>query len=458
MDINQILFKFFIYLPVVWIRGQPVPSYLRKLLQSQSLNPSALASLQLQKLQSIVAYAKKFVPFYGKVLENTPDSEIEKILDIWKLPFTTKTDLKEHYNSMISREWFYSLTKKTTGGSTGEPVTILKTRDAMAWELAATWRGYSWARIDIGDRQGRFWGVPLSEKDKVRAKLIDFVANRKRCSAFSFNERDLEIYTTVLEKFNPAYFYGYVSMIEEYAKYFLRSGRTPPFKLKSIITTSEVLTDYHRKLIEDVFSTKVFNEYGSGELGSIAHECEEGSLHVSAENMIVEIIDGNRPCNAGEIGELVVTELNNYAAPLIRYRTGDFASLSNKQCKCGKTLPIIENLFGRAYDMLRNSEGMLFHGELIMYIFEEAQRNNLGIKSFQVTQEDIRSFRIKVVPDEQYARSTEDFIIHHIREKFDRNAIVKFELVNQILRAPSGKMRLIIGMGDLRGCRKSLIS
>lgn len=452
MDANQLFFKFLVYYPIVWTRGQRVPSYLRKLLQSQYLSSSELESLQLAKLQRILAYAKQSVSFYSKVLAGMPDDEVKTLADLQGLPFTTKADLKGSHEEMISQEQFYLLTKKTTGGSTGEPVTIPKTRDAMAWELAATWRGYSWAGIDIGDRQARFWGVPFGKKDQVRAKLIDFVANRKRCSAFSVSERDFQAYTAVLEKFRPTYFYGYVSMIVEYAKYFLRNSTTPPFKLKCIITTSEVLMGYHRKLIEDVFSTRVFNEYGSGELGSVAHECEDGSLHVSAENMIIEVVDGNRLCNAGEIGELVVTELNNYAAPLIRYRTGDFASLSNKQCKCGKTLPAIENLFGRAYDMLRNSEGKLFHGEFIMYIFEEAQRKNLGIRAFQVTQEDVRSFRIKVIPDEQYGRSTEEFITHHIREKFDRNAIVRFERVHQIERARSGKMRLIIGMDDPTSC------
>src|SRR5207249_28486 len=161
---------------------------------------------------------------------------------------------------------------------------------------------------------------------------------------------------------------------------------------------SEVLSAHDRRLIESTFATKVFNEYGSGELGSIAHECEEGSLHISAENMIVEVLDGDRPCQSGEVGELVVTELNNYATPLIRYRTGDFAALSRAQCKCGRTLPFIENLFGRAYDTIRNREGKLFHGEFMMYIFEEAQRRNLGINAFQVTQLDLVSFDIKVVP------------------------------------------------------------
>jgi phenylacetate-CoA ligase len=446
MDINKNIFKRFIYYPVVWSRGQWVSHYVRRLLQTQYLSLAELQSFQLEKLRCVVAYAKRHVPFYYNNLAGIPEHGVRTLEELQELPFVSKADLKGNAAGMVSEEAFYFVTKKTTGGSTGEAVTISKTRDAMAWELAATWRGYSWAGIDIGDRQARFWGVPLTRKDKAKAKLIDFIANRKRCSAFSFNEVDLHTYSKMLEKFRPTYFYGYVSMIEEYARYFQRKGVKPPFDLKCVITTSEVLTDSQRELIEGVFSTKVFDEYGCGELGSIAHECENGSLHASAENMIVEVVDGDRPCNTGEVGELVVTELNNYVSPLIRYRTGDLASLSMKNCMCGKTLPVIENLFGRAYDMLRNGEGKLFHAELVMYIFEEAQRKNLGVRAFQVTQESVQSLRIKIVPAQQYGRSTEEFITNHIKQKFDRNATVRFERVNQIERAPSGKMRLIIGM------------
>ena len=448
MDANQLVFKFLVYYPVLWARGQNVPAYVRRLLATQYLNPSELASLQMEKLQRIVSYARRYVPFFGEPLANISDNARLTHADLLELPFTTKSDLKGNPEAMISRERFYLLTKKTTGGSTGEPVTIPKTREAMAWDLAATWRGYSWAGIDIGDRQGRFWGVPLGKIARMRARLIDIVSNRRRCSAFSFTERDLESYTAELERFRPKYFYGYVSMIEEYARYFRRIGMHPPFKLKCVITTSEVLTEYHRKLFGEVFSTRVFNEYGSGELGSIAHECEEGSLHVSAENMIVEAIDGERPCKTGETGELVITELNNLAAPLIRYRTGDFASLSSEQCKCGRTLPVIRNLLGRSYDILRNRAGRLFHGEFMMYIFEDAQRRSLGIKAFQVVQEDAQTFRIRIVPDQQYGPATEDYIVHQIRRDFDPDVTINFEEVHRIERAPSGKMRIIIGMDN----------
>jgi len=445
MDINQKFFKYLVYYPVVYLRGQDVPGKLKLLERFQYVPKEELEALQREKLQQLVLFAKNNVPAYQKRLGHIKQADIKARDLLSRLPTISKQEIKT--GDFVSRVRYLGITRKTTGGSTGEPVTIHKTRGAMAWELAVTWRGYRWAGVDIGDRQARFWGVSLTRKSRLIARLTDLVTNRRRCSAFSFGPEDMAIYTKKLLKFKPTYFYGYVSMLEEYARYFKERGEKTPFKLKCIITTSEVLTEYHRSILEEVFCAKVFNEYGSGELGSVAHECEHGSMHLSAENMIVEILKGNRPCRPGEIGELVITELNNYAMPLIRYRTGDFASFSPQECRCGRSLPVIKNLYGRAYDIIRNSQGKLFHGEIMMYIFEEAQRRDLGINAFQVIQEARDTLRIKIVPGIDYGKRTTQFITNRIKEKFDPEAKIVFEIVDKIERCASGKMRLIIGLG-----------
>jgi phenylacetate-CoA ligase len=448
MDANQLLFRFLVYYPVVWARGQRVPAYLHKLMDSQRLDIAAIEALQSARLHRMVAHAQRSVPFYRNALRTSWSHSAAGLERLRELPTVSKRSIKSDPTAFLSGERLGPLTKKTTGGSTGEPVSIFKTRQAMAWELAATWRGYAWAGIDIGDRQGRFWGVPLDPKSRLKARLIDLVTNRRRCSAFAFDDHDLDAYTAMLHAFKPSWFYGYVSMIGEYARFLRRTGTKSPFKLKAIVTTSEVLTETQRTLIEEVFSTRVFNEYGSGELGTVAHECEHGSLHLSAENMIVEVLDGDRPCEPGRVGELVVTELHNLAMPLIRYRTGDFASLSDRPCRCGRTLPVIENLHGRAYDTIRNRAGRVFHAEFLMYIFEEAQRRNLGIRAFQVVQEDLEAFRVRVVPEYHYGSAAEDFIRGQIRAGFDPAVGVRFERVERIERMPSGKMQVIVGMGS----------
>jgi phenylacetate-CoA ligase len=447
MNINKFIFKYFVYYPVAWMRGQRVPSYINLFKKTQYLPKDRLAEAQSEKVSALLKHAYQTVPYYMESLRGAVKDHCS-IKDLEGLPFVTKLKLQMAPNDFRTIDKFGFVTKKTTGGSTGQPLTILKSSNAMAMELAATWRGYSWAGIDIGDKQARFWGIPLTKKDRLRAKIIDFVSNRTRCSAFSFDQEDMDIYARSLTSFKPAYFYGYVSMLEEFAKFFVQMGRKAPFDLKCIVTTSEVLTEYHRRLFERVFSAKVFNEYGCGELGSVAHECEYGAMHVMAENMIVEILNGDKPCRIGERGELVITELNNHVMPLIRYRTGDYASFSDRACECGRSLPIIENLMGRAYDIIKNREGKLFHAEFMMYIFEEAQRRKLGINAFQVIQENLQTFAVRIVPGDSYGPMTEEFIRSSVREKFDRETIIRFEKVDKIVRAASGKMRVIIGMNN----------
>lgn len=446
MDLRDAVFKYCVYYPVVNLRREYVPSHFRALKFTQWASQDQLLTLQADKLRKLVAYAKTHVPHYEASFGTCRASDIRSVESIKEFPFLTKDILRTGAQTIVSRQSFLGCTKKTTGGSTGKSVTVWKTPDAMGQELAAAWRGFSWAGIDIGERQGRFWGIPFSTKDRARARLIDFVAHRKRCSAFGFNEEQMREYTRILNGFRPAYLYGYVSMLTEYARFLEKTGATLASPLRCVITTAELLTPQQQRLLEAQFRCRVFNEYGCGEVGVIASQCENGSLHVNSENLIVEILDGERPCGNGQVGEIVVTELNNLAMPLIRYRLGDFASFSEKPCPCGRGLPVLEQIMGRAYDLVYNRDGRMFHGEYFMYIFEEVKRRNLGVAAFQVVQLDYDTIRVKVQPEPSYGEGTEALIRERIRALYSPTAEVEFELVDGIKREPSGKMRLVVGM------------
>ena len=280
----------------------------------------------------------------------------------------------------------------------------------------------------------------------MRARLIDAVANRRRCSAFAFTDADLAEFTRTLNAFRPHYFYGYVSMVDQYASYLRRNSIELSFRPNAVITTSEVLTQAHRVNMQQAFSCRVYNEYGCGEIGTIAHECEAGSLHINAENILIEIFEGDRLCGPGERGEIVVTELNNHMMPLIRYRLGDFGVLSPKPCDCGRTLPVLEEVTGRAYDLVYNREGQLFHAEYFMYMFEEVKSKGLGVRSFQVVQDSYDHFTIRVVPDSTYGEATRELIRQRFRDGYGDYATIDFVEVAEIARRASGKMQLIVGM------------
>jgi phenylacetate-CoA ligase len=443
---RKFFFKHLVYEPTVAVKAGRLGPRLRALERSQYWPRERLVELQSEKLQRLVAHAGRAVPFYRDRLGSGATS-LRGLDDLARLPFLTKANLQAASRTSASEVGHGRLIEKTTGGSTGQPVTLWKTGEAWLWELAATWRGYAWAGIDIGDPQARFWGVPFSPSGRRSARLTDWICHRKRLSAFAFDDASLRRYVTELKRFRPKYFYGYVSMLEAFADFVESEFPTWDPELACIVTTSEVLTPAIRSRLGSVFKTRVFNEYGSGELGTVAHECPDGGFHLSEENLIVELLDGDRHCAPGEVGELVITEINNLAMPLIRYRTGDFATLASGECACGRTLRRLESVHGRAYDMIVNSAGRRFHGEFMMYVFEEIKRGGVGIKQFQVVQEAIDRFRVRVVKETGYGPDTERLVRRRIHEHVDPAAEVVFEEVDGIERSRSGKMRLIVGLG-----------
>ena len=283
--------------------------------------------------------------------------------------------------------------------------------------------------------------MPLSKRSQLLSRSVDFISNRTRLSAFQINEKSLEEYFQKLLKLRPVYLYGYVSMITAFASYLEKNKLNGLPGLRSVITTSEILDAYSRKLIENVFGVRVFNEYGCGEVGSIAHECEHGNMHIMAENVIIEI-DASESAG-GESGEIIVTDLHNYAMPLIRYRLGDYATLSKEECRCGRSLPVIKKVHGRAYDMVIDPEGNRLHPEVLMYIFEELKASGAGINQFQVIQTSVDSFLINIMPDVYYKNETEEIIRSRIRDKIHSGISVNFCYVDEILRDKSGKLRVV---------------
>ncbi len=441
MNWNAFLYGDLLYYPVARIQAGDVKGLQKILGRTQFGSRAEIVAMQDERLKRLLEHAVRHVPFFKNLAETTATAR-----DLRALPFLLKNDLQKQKQDLQSRADLGRLAIKTTGGSTGQPVTLAKTRQALAWELAATWRGYSWAGVRVGDRQARFWGVPHTPRARQRARLIDFVCHRIRLSAFDFTDDDLHRYLHLLNRKKPRYFYGYVSMLTEFARFLQRKGLGLEFPLQAIISTSEVLGTADRTLLTEVFQAPVFNEYGCGELGTVAHECEAGSLHLSEENMIVEICDGDDPCAPGEVGELVITELNNHALPLIRYRTGDYGSIAPTSCPCGRTLAVLESIQGRAYDFLRNRKGQSFHGEFIMYIFEDLRRQGEAIRQFQVRQKDLDLFEVSIVPDVGYRPRCETVIRKKIQERVDMEAQVVFRYVESIARENSGKLRLIKGM------------
>ena len=440
---NKHLSKFLFYYPVTYARGEFIYKFIREYDTFQWLSKNKIIEYQVDYANKMIRHAYNNSEFYKNLYQGLENkTRIDALSDLQNMPTVSKSDLISHADSMQAQGSAYFSFKKTTGGSTGQAVTVSKNREALARERAATWIAYSWAGIGIGDTQARFWGIPLSQKNKMIYKLVDFVANRSRLSAFNISESTLQNYYAQLNKSRPTYLYGYVSMIVEFAQFILANNLPPLPSLKCVVTTSEVLNHSSRDVIQTAFGVKVFNEYGCGEVGSIAHECEHGSMHIMSSNLIVEI-DGDSNSDGGETGELLVTDLHNYAMPLIRYRLGDYATLSEKICKCGRSLPVIEKIHGRAYDIIVDPSGNKHHPESMMYIFEDLKQQGMQAKQFQVIQVSNKKLKINLTTDAKELPNFEQAVQHLIKTKIHPGFQIEFNYVDRIDREKSGKMRVI---------------
>ncbi len=402
-----------------------------------------LLAAQRRSLVDVIRHASDHVPYYqNRVssrsigIDNAPDA-------LRRMPVLEKEALQRHPELLTAETWSGRATTKTTGGSTGRPVTIRKDPDAVAQEMATTWLGYGWFGIRVGDACVRFWGRPARNlRRKFRYFAADMATRRKTLSAFGYTRRDLAEYVKKIEHSRPAFLYGYVSVLEDLARYLMQRGEgLHGDYLRLVVTTSEVLSAPQRQVIADAFGVPIQNEYGCGEMGPIAYECPEGSLHLFPTNQYVEILnDENRPVAHGQPGHLIVTDLTNRIMPLVRYRIGDLGRFGDR-CRCGRPFPVLGDVFGREYDFVEAPDGRRFHGEFFMYAFEDLRKKSPEIGQFQVVQTDASELLVRVVAQEKSVGT-----LATIRDEL-AGRLPGFELqidfVESLSRQPSGKMRVV---------------
>ena len=424
---------------IVAIRGEGrVFSYVEDLRARQFDTVDRVAERQHARVKELLQYAAERSPYYRSRLK-AADGHIVALADA---PFLTKAILQAQLDELRAQPSPAQVTLKTTGGSTGQAVTVIKDRDALAREMAATWLAYGWFGVRPGDKSARFWGAAPTIKRRLRAAAVRFAVRRVNFSAFAFDEADLEAYWRRCLSYRPVFLYGYVSMLEAFADFVRRRGYDgASLGLSSIITTSEVLGEPQRRLLEQVFGTRVQNEYGCGEVGPIAYECEQGALHVMAENLFVELRkEDGTIAGPGESGEVVITDLNNRATPLIRYRVGDFATWG-ASCTCGRGWPTFTRVWGREYDFVLAPDGRRYHGEFFMYMFEDLKDARAGIRQFQVVQRAADQLEVSlVIPD--LSATVRQSVERVFAERLPGMQLT-LRQVESIPRAASGKLRLI---------------
>ena len=211
--------------------------------------------------------------------------------------------------------------------------------------------------------------------------------------------------------------------------------------IRVAFVTSERLYDDQRDAIQRVFGCAVANGYGGRDAGFIAHACPQGSLHITAEDIIVEAIDADgRTVSDGEEGELVITHLATRDFPFIRYRTGDVGVLSKTTCKCGRGLPVLADIRGRSTDFVVAQDGTVMHGLALIYIIRDLK----GVESFKIIQESLDRTRILIVRGDGFRQELVSAIQANVKRRLGEHVDVTVELVDSIPTEASGKFRYVM--------------
>ena len=415
----------------------------REMEQNQWLRPEEIKALQLKKLRSFLSDVQTHVPYYRQLFSdlNFDPAQLYDLQQLSTLPLLGKPEIRAHVEQMKADN-AQGLARFNTGGSSGEPL-IFFIGERVSHDVAAKWRATRWWDVDIGDREAVIWGSPieLGAQDKIRL-WRDKLLRTQLIPAFEMSAEKLDGFIRQIQQIRPKMLFGYPSALAHIAGHAEKQGiALNNLGIKVAFVTSERLYDHQRAKIEAVFACRVANGYGGRDAGFIAHQCPVGGMHITADDMIVEIVDPQgQVLPTGELGEIVVTHLATRDFPFIRYRTGDMGVLSDKTCACGRGLPLLEEIQGRTTDFVVAQDGTVLHGLALIYVLRDLE----GVAAFKITQHTLEQTTVQIVRGESYQDAAEAKIDSEFKKRLGAGVRVAIEYTEQIAKEQSGKFRYVI--------------
>jgi phenylacetate-CoA ligase len=425
-------------------KGHDTPRIRAAMERSQWLSREAIEAQAAEDLARFIETAVREVPYWGQFFaeHGLAPADIRSPADLVKLPLLDKPVIRAHTEAM-KRPGAIGLSRSNTGGSSGAPLVFWLGRERVAHDVAAKWRATRWWNVDIGDREMVVWGSPIEvgAQDRIRA-WRDALMRTRLLPAFEMSEEKLDRFVEQIRGFRPRMLFGYPSALALIARHAERRGvAMDDLGIRVVFVTSERLYPHQRELIEQVFGAPVANGYGGRDAGFIAHQCPAGGLHLTAEDIILELVDRDgRPVPEGSPGEVVVTHLRSGDFPFIRYRTGDIATRASEPCRCGRGLPLLASVEGRSTDFVVAADGTVMHGLALIYVLREES----GVENFRIVQESLELTRVELVVNAAWNEDAATRVRQGLKARLGQGVEVRLELHEQLPTEASGKHRYVM--------------
>ena len=426
-----------------WRYGRETERLIAQALERDFWSPAEWDAWKEERLGFILHRAATQVPFYRDYWTRQRrggNRSSWAYLENW--PGLEKESLRSQAGRFVaddtkSRQLLHS----HTSGTTGKPLDIWYSKEtARAWYALFEARCRRWHALSRRNRWAILGGQLVTSVQQRRPPFWVWNAalNQLYMSSYHLGPDLIPHYLDALIRYRIDYLYGYTSALYELAQELLRTGRSG-LKMSVAFTNAEPLFPYQREVIEKAFQCPVRETYGMAEMVAGASECESNSLHLWQEASQIEIADEDPSTTASASGRLIVTGLLNADMPLIRYQLGDRARPQEKDfaCSCGRRLPVLAAIEGRADDMLYTNDGRRI-GRL-----DPVFKAQLPILEAQIIQEALDVVRVCYVPASGFSSASARSITERLQARMGCVNVV-LEEVSQIPRGPNGKFRAVV--------------
>lgn len=381
-------------------------------------------------VENIIEHSVKYVQYYKRFRGCTIDD----------FPILTKKIIKNNFLDLQSldiqaRKPF----RNTSGGSTGEPVVFLQDKEYLMCQRHITYRQKKETGYEFGEPMIKLWGNDLevlTGKQTFKNRMANFLKNVQFLNSYKMTPAMMVKYIEFINGYSPNLLLAYAQSVYQLVQ-FAKENSIPLKPLRAVMTTAGTLHLKIKNALEEAFSAKVFNRYGSREVGNIAcSSCDSNELVVT-NGVFLEVMDENgKILKNGAEGELLVTSLINYSMPLIRYAIGDRGALSRD--RMGRQ--ILTKLQGRTTDVFRTKDGGVVDGEFFSDLFYYMP----WIYKYQVIQKDFSFIVVKIATNTSAIQSDIKLIEQGIKKAMGLDCRVEFSFFEDIDQLASGKYRYTI--------------
>ncbi|MDB4453350.1 hypothetical protein N9123_00315 [Pseudomonadales bacterium] len=413
-----------------------LPLYSDKVNRDDSLS---IVDFQNLKLSRLLKHAYQHVPYYQRLFQAAGLFDISDIdhHSLKCLPILTKALVKDNFDDLIARNFeSSSLIDNSTSGSSGTPFYFKTDKQSLLMRERVVIKNHRWLGVEPHSKKAWLWGASMDFKKSPATTIKNYFSGSLMLSSNQVCEHDYKRYADALAKFKPSMLISYPSSLLPFADYCERHGRVFS-SIKKIITSAETLYSFQREKIETVFSAPIFNRYGCREVGDIAHELPgQKGMRVNADHVFLELVDDSGNIIEHGEGDLLVTDLDCYGMPLLRYQIGDSGELASQN---GNDYPVLRSLSGRSLDVVRAPNGVILGGTYWTMLM----RNKPGIEQFQIIQDDINKVMISYKKGGDFNSDLLSYVSQQLHEKTASTLTIEFEEVAGFEATNNGKFRLI---------------